>query len=153
MMEERTKNIIHETLEYGGSITQTKGHGQELIVTLMSSKCSLGNAFLFHTDMVVVITEIKFSKVLITAQFIQQVINDRNEKFFFDGEFFEGTKVRTHAPSAFFLEYHDHMRRIGVGTRMNNTCFKQFLNNLLNFILLGKGMMIRVNIGGKASGD
>jgi len=38
--------MIHETLESGGSITKSKGHGQEIIVTLMSSKCSLGNVFL-----------------------------------------------------------------------------------------------------------
>jgi hypothetical protein len=37
--------------------------------------------------------EIKFSKVLSTAQFIQQIINDRNGKFVFDGEFVEGMKV------------------------------------------------------------
>jgi hypothetical protein len=54
-------------------------------------------------------------------------------------------------PSSFFLEYHDHKRRIGAGTRMDNTHFEQFLNNFLNFILLGKGMMIRVNIGRKIS--
>jgi hypothetical protein len=73
-----------------------------------------------------------------------------NEKFVFDGGFFEGAKLWTPAPSSFFLEYHDHMRRIGYGTRMDNICFEKFLNNFLNFILLGKGMTIRVNIGRKA---
>jgi hypothetical protein len=62
-------------------------------------------------------------------------------------------KVRTHAPRAFFLKYHDHKRRIGVGTRMDNTRGEQFLNNFLNFIFLGKGMTIRVNIGRKVVGD
>jgi hypothetical protein len=62
-------------------------------------------------------------------------------------------KVKTHAPSAFFLEDHDHMKRIGAGTRTDNTRFEQFLNNFLNFILPGKGMTIRVNIGRKASKD
>jgi hypothetical protein len=65
------EDMIHETLESGGSITQAKGHDQELIVTLMSSKCSLGNVFLFHTYLVVARTKIKFSKVLSTTQFIQ----------------------------------------------------------------------------------
>jgi hypothetical protein len=36
-----------------------------------------------------------------------------------------------------------------VDTRTNNTHLEQFLNDFLNFILLGKGMMIRVNIGRK----
>jgi hypothetical protein len=40
--------MIHETLKSGGGITQAKGHDQELIVTLMSSKGSLGDVFLFH---------------------------------------------------------------------------------------------------------
>jgi hypothetical protein len=141
------KDMIHETLESGRGITQAKGHDQELIVTLMSSKGSLGNVFFFHTDLVVARMKIKFSKVLSTTQFIQEIINDRNGKLVFDGEFIEGAKVWTHVPSTFFLEYHDHMRRIRVGTRMDNTCFEQFLNDFLNFILLGKGMMIRENIG------
>jgi hypothetical protein len=38
-------------------------------------------------------TNIKFSKVLSITQFIQQVINERNEKFFFDGEFVQGMKL------------------------------------------------------------
>ena len=40
--KEGIEDMIHETLKSGGSITQAKGHDQELIVTLMSSKGSLG---------------------------------------------------------------------------------------------------------------
>jgi hypothetical protein len=145
------EDMNHETFESRGSITQDKGHYEELIVTFMSSKCSLGNVFLFHIDLVVSIMEIKFGEVLRTTQFIEGVINDRNGNFFFDGEFVEGTKIKTHATSALFLECHDHMRRIGAGTRTRNTYFKKFLNIFLNFILLGKGMMIMVNIGRNTS--
>jgi hypothetical protein len=35
----------------------------------------------------------------------------------------------------------------------NNTCVEQFLNNFLNFIFLGKGVMIGTNIGRKSSWD
>jgi hypothetical protein len=147
MMKERVKDMIHEILESGGSFTQAKGHDQELIVTLMSSKGSLGNVFLFHMYLVVARMEIRFSKVTNTTQLIQEVINERNGEFVFDGEFVEGTKVEAHVPTTLFLEYHDHGRGIGDGTRMDNTYFKQFLNNFLNFILLGKRMTIREKIG------
>jgi hypothetical protein len=53
MVEKRTKDVIHEALEGGGGITLAKGHNQKLIVSLMSSKGSLGNIFLFHTYLVV----------------------------------------------------------------------------------------------------
>jgi hypothetical protein len=43
MIEKRTEGMIHNTLESGGSITQAKGNYHEFIVTLMSSKYSLGN--------------------------------------------------------------------------------------------------------------
>jgi hypothetical protein len=66
-----------------------------------------------------------------------------------DGEFVDGVKVGEHAPSELFIQYHDHKRGIWDGVRIDNTCFKQFLNNFLNFILLGKGMTIRGNIGRK----
>jgi hypothetical protein len=72
-----------------------------------------------------------------------------NGKFVFDDEFVEGIKVREHVLSYFFLEYHDHKRGIGAIIRTYNTYFEQFLNNFLIFILLGKGMMIRENIGRK----
>jgi hypothetical protein len=55
-------------------------------------------------------------------------------------------------PRSFFLKYHDHRRRIGASTRMDNTYGEQFLNNFLNFIFLGKGMMIGMNIGRKDTG-
>jgi hypothetical protein len=70
MMEKMTEDMIHETLEGGWGITQAKGHDQELIVTLMSSKGSLGNVYLFHTYLVVARTNINFIKVLSSAQFI-----------------------------------------------------------------------------------
>jgi len=95
MMEEREEVMVHDTLKSGGTITEAKGHDQKLILTLMSSKCNPGNLFLFYMYLVVAIKDNKFSKVLSIAQFIQQVINDRNGKFVFDGEFVEGVKVET----------------------------------------------------------
>jgi hypothetical protein len=62
MDEKRMEDMIHEALESGGIITQTKGHDQKLIVALMSSKGSLRNVSLFHTDLVVSRMKIKFSK-------------------------------------------------------------------------------------------
>jgi hypothetical protein len=45
--------MVHEALEDGGGVTQTKGHDQKLIVGLMSAKGSLGNVDLFHTYLVI----------------------------------------------------------------------------------------------------
>jgi hypothetical protein len=36
MMEKRMEDMIHEALESGGNIRQSKGHEQEIIVALMS---------------------------------------------------------------------------------------------------------------------
>jgi hypothetical protein len=77
--------MVHEALESGGGITQTKGHDQKLIVALMSVKGCLGNVGLFHTYLVIAREKIKFGKELGATQFIQEVINDRNGKFVFDG--------------------------------------------------------------------
>jgi hypothetical protein len=97
--------------------------------------------------------KIKFSKELGTTQFIQEVINDTNGKFVFNGEFVEGTEVRTHAPKNFFIKDHDHMRRVGSHTRTDNTYVEKFLNNFLNFIFLGKWMTIGTNTGRTVSWD
>jgi hypothetical protein len=86
------EDLIHEALKSGRCITQAKGHDQELIMALMSSKGSFGNIDLFHTYLVVSRMKIQFGKVLSTCQFIQKVINDRNGEFVFDGDFVEGEK-------------------------------------------------------------
>jgi hypothetical protein len=88
-----------------------------------------------------------------TTQFIQEVINNKNGKFVFNGEFVEGAEVRTHVPRTLFLQDHDHRRRIGARTRADNTCVKQFLNHFLNFIFWGKWVTIGTDIGRKASWD
>jgi hypothetical protein len=85
MMENRAEDMVHEALEGGGGVTQTKGHDQKIIVALMSVKGSLGNVGLFHTYLVIAQAKIKFGKELGATQFIQEVINDRNGKFVFDG--------------------------------------------------------------------
>jgi hypothetical protein len=151
MVEKRTEDMIHEALEGGGGITQAKGHDQKLIVSLMSSKGSLGNIFLFHTYMVVARTKIQISEELGATQFIHEVINDRNGEFLFDGKFVEGTKVKTHLKRTFFIQDHDHKRRIGARTRVDNACIKEFLDHFINFIFLGKGVMIQMDIGRKDS--
>jgi hypothetical protein len=151
MTENRKEDMIHEALEGGGGITQAKGHDQKLIVALMNSKGSLGNVCLFHMYLVVARMKIKFSKELGATQFIQEVINDRNGKFVFNGKFFEGTEVGTHSSRTFFLQDHDHRRRVGAHTRVDNACIKEFLDHFLNFIFLGKGVTIQMDIGRKAS--
>jgi hypothetical protein len=90
MTKKGMKDMIHEALEGGGGITQAKGHDQKLIVALMSAKGCLGNVYLFHKYLVIAQAKIKFSKELGATQFIQEVINDRNGKFFFNGQFVEG---------------------------------------------------------------
>jgi hypothetical protein len=84
MMEKRMEDMIHEDLDGGGGITQAKGHGQELVVTLMSSKRSLRDVSILHMDLVVARTQIKFVEILSTTQLIQEIINDRNGKLVFD---------------------------------------------------------------------
>ena len=85
MMEKGTEDMVHEALEGGGGITQAKGHDRKLIVSLMSSKGCLGDVCLFHTYLVIARAKIKFGKKLGVTQFIQELINDRNGKFVFDG--------------------------------------------------------------------
>ena len=47
--------------------------------------------------LVVAQMKIQFSEELGTTQFIQEVINNRNGEFVFDGKFVEGTEVRTYS--------------------------------------------------------
>jgi hypothetical protein len=53
MTKKREKNMIHEALKSGRCITQAEGHGQELIMALMSLKGILGDIDHFHTYLVI----------------------------------------------------------------------------------------------------
>jgi len=150
-MEKRMKDMIHEALEGEGSITQAKGHDQKIIVTLVSSKVHLGYVSFLHMYSVVSRMQINFSEVLSTTQIIQKIINDRNGELVHDGELIEGMKFETHVPSTLFLKYYNHRGRIRAGTREDNTHLEKFLHYFLNFILLGKGLAIRENIGRKTA--
>jgi hypothetical protein len=86
-----------------GVLHKPKGMTEKLIVALMSAKGGLGNVGLFHTYLVIARVKIKFGKELGATQFIQEVINDRNGKFVFDGQFVESTEVRTHSPRTSFF--------------------------------------------------
>jgi hypothetical protein len=87
----------------------------------MSLKGSFGNIGLFHKYLVVSKSQIKFGKELSTTQLIQKFNNDRNGEFIFDGNFFQGSKIRAHVIGALFLEYHEKRRGIRSSTRMDNT--------------------------------
>jgi hypothetical protein len=81
-----------------------------------------------------------------TNQLIQEIINESNGKLVL-----EEMKFMTQVPSTFFLKYHDHMRIIRAGTGVNNTRLEQLLHYFIYFIILGKGMVIRENIGRKTT--
>ena len=89
----------------------------------MSSKGSPGDVNILHMYLVVARMQIKISEVLSTTQLIQEIINDRDGELVLDGELIEGAKLGTHAPSSFFLKYHDHRGRIGASTGTNNIIF------------------------------
>jgi hypothetical protein len=55
-------NFIHETLESRGSIAESKGHDQKLIMSIMCVESGFRNASLFHMDLVVARSKIQFSE-------------------------------------------------------------------------------------------
>jgi len=56
-------------------------------------------------------------------------------------------------PCALFLEYQDDKIRIRASIRTDNTRCQKFLNTFLNFIFLGKCVMIREKICMKTAKD
>jgi hypothetical protein len=61
--------------------------------------------------------------------------------------FFKARKLGNMCQEPYFLRTMTTRIRIGACTRMDNAYGEQFLNNFLNFIFMGKGMMIGMNIG------
>lgn len=55
----------------------------------MCVKSSLWNIGLFHYDMMVSGTKIKFAKELGTMEFIQEIMNDQGREFVFDSQLIE----------------------------------------------------------------
>lgn len=95
--------FIHEALKCRGSIKKSKGHYQKIILAFMCVEWCLQNIGLFHYDLVASGTKLEFGEKIGTMELIQDIINDWDTKFIFDGERIDGLKLWTQVASAFFL--------------------------------------------------
>lgn len=98
-----SQNFIHETLESGGSIAESKRHNPYLIMVFVGVERNLRNVNLFHAYLAVAWSKIQFREEDGTMEFIEEIINDWDGKLIFDSQFIDDTEIKTHMPITFLL--------------------------------------------------
>jgi hypothetical protein len=97
------EHVIHERLEGGGSIGETKHNEQNFDVAMVRLECRLGHIIWVHQHLVVAAMKAELGEVARPFELIQELINDWDWKLVFHGLSVEGTVVDAESPNMIFL--------------------------------------------------
>jgi hypothetical protein len=73
-LSQMAPKYLHQTLEYGKSISQAKRHDQEFIVPIMSLECCLVNILRRHSDLVITRSKVYLRKNSGPNQLVQELV-------------------------------------------------------------------------------
>jgi hypothetical protein len=63
-----SKDFVHESLEYAGTISKTEWHPFILVKTLMSAECSLETILLGYLDLIETFVSIEGGEIVLTGE-------------------------------------------------------------------------------------
>ena len=92
------EDVVHQALEHCRSVGEAKRHGNKFVVSFMGPECRLQNIFLLNSDLMVASSKIEFQKIMGTVEFIQELINNWDWIFFFNGHGIERSIINTKFP-------------------------------------------------------
>jgi len=99
----RTEDVIHQGLECGRCICETKGEHNKLIEAIPSAERRLGDVLLLDADLVVARAEVNLGEETCTMEAIQEVVDAGDGVPVLDGDLVEGTVVHTQAEGSILL--------------------------------------------------
>ena len=110
IINELTKEIIHDSHESGRCVTKPKRHYKPFIQTLFRFKSCFPSIMLSNTDLMIPTTQIQFCKISCMFQLIKQIINMRKRIPVFNGDIVKGPIVNAHPPRPILLRNQDYRR-------------------------------------------
>ena len=93
-----SEDLIHQGLECGRSISETKGHDQKLIVAIMCAESYFRDIILMNPNLMIPRAKIQLGEKWSTMKLIKKIINNRNWKLILDGEVIKCSKVNAEVP-------------------------------------------------------
>ena len=97
-LEIGSEYFIHQGLECGRSISETKGHDQKLILAIMCAESCFRDIILMNPNLMIPRAKIQLGEKLSTMKLIKKLINNRNWKLILDGEVIKCSEVNAEAP-------------------------------------------------------
>ena len=82
-------------------------------MAMVSSKCSLGNVVVEHTDLEVAATQAQLGEVCHVVELVQKLLNDRDREHVPDGLGVQRPVVDAETPSAVLLAHQEDRRGEG----------------------------------------
>ena len=133
------KHTIHESLECGWCISQTKTQHLVLKLALVSDEGSFMHVFFLEPDLIIGLLQVKRTEILSTMQAVQQLINSWQWILIFDGLVIETSVVHTHAQATIWFCNKQDRCTIRTIAQLYPILFKQISQSLLNFKFLTRG--------------
>jgi len=101
--QERTKDLVHESLERGRGVCEAERHHQKLEMVVVCAERRLGHIVGMHTDLMISAVEVELGEEDGVLQFVQELFHDRDGELVPDGVAVESPVVDAEAPRAVAL--------------------------------------------------
>jgi hypothetical protein len=99
----RHKHGVHEVLEVGWGIRETKGHYQELVKTITSGESDFRNVTRSNFDLMVTKTKVDLGENFGSSQLIKKNIDSGKRISVLDGDCIEQSVIHTQPQATIFL--------------------------------------------------
>jgi formyltetrahydrofolate hydrolase len=102
-VQEGLEDRVHETLERGWSIAESKGHDKELVVAISRPKRCFRNVLVLDANLPVSRAKIELCEVVASCKPIEEVIDARKRILVFDCDIVERPIINTHVEATVLL--------------------------------------------------
>ena len=97
------ENVVHHGLEGGGAVGQSKKHHKRFVQSSVCSESSFPLISLLNPDIVETPPHIQFSEIFCSAELSDQLGNEWERIFIFDGDCVQGSVVLDQLETSVFL--------------------------------------------------
>ena len=113
LVQEWSQDIVHGLLEGGRCVTQSKGHENELIVTIPCSESGLVRIVGMYTNLVIARSKVNLGEESRSSDFVQHLVNAWQWITIIDSQLIQGSLVHAHTHRPFLFPYEEDRCAVG----------------------------------------
>lgn len=142
MAEKGLQYWIHELLKCCQSVCKAKWHYQKFVMLVVRAKHRFMNVGILHTNLGVPWTKVQFREYCSVVEFVEQFLNQRDQKLVFYRCLIQFSRVDLQAPDAVFLFYEHYWGREGTVVGLDDLVMEHFREHLLDLYFLHRRVSV-----------